>query len=232
MSRDIPPSWPIMLRLMRLDILVTQGKRTLSSVIAYLFPLLFALSAAILPSKSAIVLMACLTMGYWTLTVGTLFSLSLTEESTRIIALLPASRRTQVRARYATMACLFLWGCVQLAVECVIGVLAFGLDLSGSGPAFVGAALMFALLYAVQMPVYYAYTFAQALNRIVLASALLGMVVFVCFRTAPASVIRQVEAAAAMVPFAGWCAIALAVAAAALTASYRLSLRVWSKREL
>lgn len=221
-----------MLTALRMDFAVITDGLSPSTIVACALPLLLSLCAFIPSPLAAVMMMAYLTVGYWALSISGFFVLSSNRPSNTISAVMPVSRRTQVRARYLAALIVLVYAVVQLGVELAIASLAFGLDLTGLGATLPSVLMLFVLLVAVQMPVFYSTDFTQAINRLVIGTTAVFLMATLVKIVMPDRVAAALAAALAAVPGALWAVGGVAIGIIALGVSYRISLHVWTAKEL
>lgn len=117
---------------------------------------------------------------------------------------------------------------LELGVEIAIGVAAFGMAFDGVVvvPYAVAAA---ALVDAVLIPVFYSCDFAVAYRRLMMGGSMLFFGAVLLLEMLPESAKEWLFGIDPTLPSAAGIAVVVAVA---VYASYRLSVRIWSRREL
>ncbi|MBW3089305.1 ABC-2 transporter permease [Bifidobacterium miconisargentati] len=222
---------------MRMDFAALTGNSTVTNVIAFLAPLVFtAFTWQSGPDESGLPLtvMAYLTVMYWVASVAVLFQFNSDNQlaSTRMIGVMPVSRRTQVNMRYCSAGVLFVICFTELSIEIALSRLWFGIGLSALATVVPLAMATFVVLAAIVIPVFYSCgDFVKAYSRLFVGAITVFFAAQIIMLLLPDGLRLQVLSTAITVPPVGWVVIT-AVAILAITASYRISLRIWSAKEL
>lgn len=218
---------------LRMDLAMLTGNSPVATAVQFLAPLVFSGfmqdSADRGGAAVSIAMAAFWTMLWWSLSIGGFFVVNGADQaSQRMSGVIPVSRRTQVRARYLSALSLFLIGLLELGVEIAIGVAAFGMAFDGVVvvPYAVAAA---ALVDAVLIPVFYSCDFAVAYRRLMLGGSVLFFGAVLLLEMLPKGAKEWLFGIDPTLPSAAGIAVVIVVA---VYASYRLSVRIWSRREL
>lgn len=222
-------------RVMRMDLTVITGNSLLADAVAFLVPLVFCgfmsdsrnRGGAVPPTAMA----AFWTMLYWTLSTCSLFAYTGGDQAARrMTAVMPVSRRAQVRGRYLSAMALLLFGLLELGVEIAIGMTAFHMGPQGLVVVPYAAASA-ALAVSVVIPICFSCDFAVVFQRLMRGGAVLFFAAVLVLMALPEHVAGQLFRIDPSLSPGVWSMVAVAVAAA-LYASYRVSVGIWRSREL
>ncbi|KFI93119.1 hypothetical protein BISA_1284 [Bifidobacterium saguini DSM 23967] len=222
---------------LRMDFAALTGNSTVLNVIAFLAPLVFtAFTWQSGPDESGLPLtvMSYLTVMYWVASIAVLFQFNSDNQlaSARMIGVMPVSRRTQVNMRYCSAGVLFLICFTELAIEIALSKLWFGIGLSALSTVVPLAMSAFVVLAAIVIPVFYSCAdFVKAYSRLFTGAITLFFAAQIILLLLPDGMRSQVLSTSITVSPIGWIAMA-AIAIVALISSYRISLRIWSAKEL
>ncbi|NEG55738.1 ABC-2 transporter permease [Bifidobacterium platyrrhinorum] len=224
-----------MMTALRMDFAAICGNSAVAASVMFLLPLPLCLFGQNLESPAlsavAVAMMAFLTMLYCGMLVGMFFRWNGGALESRMIGVMPVSRRTQVDARYLSAMMVFGVCLVQIGAEVAIAIAAFGLDAGGLWVVPYAAAL-FPMLAAIQLPVFYASDdWLTAYHRMVRGGMALFFAAVIILHLIPDGVRMRVIGMHPAMPVPGWALLWL-VAAIALAVSHHLSVRLWSAREL
>lgn len=222
---------------MRMDFAALTGNSAVANVIAFLAPLVFVVFTwQSGPDESGLPLtvMAYLTVMYWVASVAVLFQFNSDNQlaSTRMIGVMPVSRRTQVNMRYCSAGVLFVICFTELGIEIALSRLWFGIGLSALATVVPLAMATFVVLAAIVIPVFYSCgDFVKAYSRLFTGAITLFFAVQIILLLLPDGLRSQILSTSVTVSPVGWIVMAV-VTLAALTVSYRISLRIWNAKEL
>ncbi|MBT1171182.1 ABC-2 transporter permease [Bifidobacterium sp. SO4] len=221
----------------RMDFAAITGNSTVVNVIAFLAPLVFtAFTWQSGPDESGLPLtvMAYLTVMYWVASIAVMFQFNSDNQlaTARMIGVMPVSRRTQVAMRYCSAGVLFVICFTELGIEIALSRLWFGIGLSALATVVTLAMAAFVMLAAIVIPVFYSCDdFTKAYSRVFVGAITVFFAAQIIMLLLPDGLRSQVLSTAITVPPVGWAVIA-ALAILALAVSYRISLRIWSAKEL
>ncbi|KAB7788622.1 hypothetical protein [Bifidobacterium cebidarum] len=222
---------------LRMDFEAITGNSRVVTVIAFLAPLVFtAFTWSAGPDDSGLPLtvMAYLTVMYWVASVAVMFQFNSAGQytSTRMIGVMPVSRRTQVNMRYCSAGVLFLICFAELGIEITLSRLWFGIGLGALATVVPLAMAAFAMLAAIVIPVFYSCDdFTKAYSRLFTGAITLFFAAQIIMLLLPHGLRSQILSMTITVSPLGWAAIA-AVVVLALVTSYHISLRLWGTKEL
>lgn len=224
-----------MVTALRMDFAAVRGNSAVATAVMFLLPLPLCLFGQNLESPAlsamAVAMMAFLTMLYCGMLVGMFFRWNGGALESRMIGVMPVSRRVQVDARYLSAMMLFVICLVQIGIEAAIAVTSFGLDVEGLW-VVPYAAVLFPLLTAIQLPVFYASdNWLTAYYRMVNGGMVLFFAAIIVLHLIPDGLRMRVIGMHPGMPIPGWVLLWL-VAVVALAVSHHLSVRLWSAREL
>ncbi|MBT1174877.1 ABC-2 transporter permease [Bifidobacterium sp. LC6] len=221
----------------RMDFAALTGNSAVTNVIAFLAPLAFtAFTWQSGPGESGLPLtvMAYLTVMYWVASIAVLFQFNSDNQlaSARMIGVMPVSRRTQVNMRYCSAGVLFVICFAELGIEITLSRLWFGIGLSALVTVVPLAMASFIMLATIVIPVFYSCSdFVKAYSRLFTGAITLFFAAQIILLLLPDGLRSQVLSTTVTVSPLGWVVIA-AIVALALVVSYRVSLRIWSAKEL
>ncbi|PLS25581.1 ABC-2 transporter permease [Bifidobacterium imperatoris] len=222
---------------LRMDFAALTGNSAVTNVIAFLAPLAFtAFTWQSGPDESGLPLtvMAYLTVMYWVASIAVLFQFNSDNQlaSARMIGVMPVSRCTQVNMRYCSAGVLFLICFAELGIEIALSRLWFGIGLSALATVVPLAMFAFLVLAAIVIPVFYSCgDFVKAYSRLFTGAITLFFAAQIILLLLPAGLRSQVLATSITLSPIGWIVIAV-IAILSLIVSYRISLRIWSAKEL
>ncbi|MBT1163918.1 ABC-2 transporter permease [Bifidobacterium felsineum] len=221
----------------RMDFAALTGNSAVMNVAEFLAPLVFtAFTWQSGPDESGLPLtvMAYLTVMYWVASIAVLFQFNSDNQlaSARMIGVMPVSRRTQVNMRYCSASLLFLICFAELGIEIALSRLWFGIGLSALATVVPLAMLAFVVLAAIVIPVFYSCgDFVKAYSRLFTGAITVFFAVQIILLLLPDGLRSQMLSTSITVSPIGWIVIA-AIAIVSLIVSYRMSLRIWSTKEL
>lgn len=222
---------------LRMDFMAITGNSAVVNVIGFLAPLVFTLftwSAGPDDSALPITVMAYLTVMYWVASIAVMFMFGNGSHlaSSRMIGVLPVVRRTQVNARYLSAGVLFVICFAELGIEIALSRIWFGIGLSALAIVVPLSMAAFLVLASIVIPVFYSCDdFTKAYTKLFTGAITLFFAVQVILLLLPNGVRSQLLSLSVAISPVGWAVIAAATLLA-LIASHRISLRIWSTKDL
>ncbi|PJM79171.1 ABC-2 transporter permease [Bifidobacterium scaligerum] len=221
----------------RMDFAALTGNSAVTNVIAFLAPLVFTAftwQSGQDESGLPLTVMSYLTVMYWIASIAVLFQFNSDNQlaSARMIGVMPVSRRTQVNMRYCSAGVLFVICFAELGIEIALSRLWFGIGLSALATVVPLAMASFIILATIVIPVFYSCSdFTKAYSRLFTGAITLFFAAQIILLLLPDGLRSQILSTSITLSPIGWIVIAV-IAILSLIVSYRVSLRIWSAKEL
>ncbi|OZG68929.1 ABC-2 transporter permease [Bifidobacterium eulemuris] len=202
-----------------------------STMVVFAIPLLFVLFGLIRNSGAAIMLMTFFTMGYWLMSVAGMFSLNGTEKSSSLTAVMPVSRCNQVLGKYCSSLVLLVVAVAECVIEYVLSIVMFGLDASVGFSVLAVFIPLYVALALVEVPLMFSVDLTRGIQITAVLSAGLVWACVLVDRFLP-GLVAWVAQSLEPLPLTGKMTLSIVALGALAAASFAVSLRQWTRREL
>ncbi|NMM93555.1 ABC-2 transporter permease [Bifidobacterium oedipodis] len=204
--------------------------RMWSTIAAFALPLLFVLFGLIRNTGAAIMLMTFFTMGYWLMSIATMFLLNDMEKSSALTAIMPVSRLNQVLGKYCSSLLLLVIAVIECMIEYVLSIVMFDLDVSLGLSVLAVFIPSFVMLALVEVPLLFIIGLTRGIQITAVMSAALVWVEMLIDRFFP-GLVASIANALVSLPLVGKIMLSIIAIAVLAVASFAVSLRSWQRRE-